>query len=220
MTEPGGRAPGPFEEHLREAIALNSTRAPLYATLSAGRSRRISRTLLWSERALLPVARWFDRRAEPYHRAGIPLLHDVFVSMEGTPAFLPRLGPVPGPPRLRPDGRAAGREVARAFRAAGFDGAAATLARHLGALEEEPEFHCMLRHLLESTRRIALVAPGLHRLAGRRGLASPLPLLSRLLRVHLWGCGAAGRLDRLALPLQADGLPILCRDVPPIPPYP
>jgi hypothetical protein len=220
MTEPGRRAPGPFEEHLREAIALNTARAPLYAALSAGRSRGISRTLLWSEHALLPVALWFDRRAEPYHRAGIPLLHDVFVSMEGTPAFLPRRGPVPAPPLLRPDARATGRDVARAFRAAGFGGAAAALDRHLGVLEEEPEFHCMLRHLLESMRRIALVAPGLHRLAGRRGLDSPVPLLSRLLRIHLWGSGAAGRLDRLALPLQAEGLPILRRDVPPIPPYP
>src|SRR5215207_3680309 len=78
---------GPFEHHLREAIALNRERAPRYAALSDGASRPISRGLIAAEYLLLPVARWFDRRAASYHRAGIPLLEDLFVPMALTPAF-------------------------------------------------------------------------------------------------------------------------------------
>jgi hypothetical protein len=43
--------------------------------------------------------------------------------------------------------------------------------------------------------------------------------LSRLvLRLHLFTLGDAAKLDALAAPIQARGIPILCQDVPPIAP--
>jgi len=77
--------PGVFEGHLREAIALNRARAPVYARLSQGRSRVVSEALILAERATLPLARWYDTRARPYHDAGVPLMPSMFVSMEGLP---------------------------------------------------------------------------------------------------------------------------------------
>nr|MBA2571563.1 hypothetical protein [Gemmatimonadota bacterium] len=72
---------GAFETHLREAIALNRERLPLYAQLTDGASLPISRRLIRAELLALPLARYFDRRAQPYERAGIPLLSEAFVSM-------------------------------------------------------------------------------------------------------------------------------------------
>ncbi|MBA4158227.1 MAG: hypothetical protein H0X65_12220 [Gemmatimonadetes bacterium] len=211
------RTPGAFERHLLEAVELNRHRAPLYAQLTNGQSRAISRSLIRYERLLIPVARWFDRRAEPYHRAGVPLLEEAFVSMERTPEWLPYREPSSYRPRLRPRGGRIAREVRRAFRQRGFPGAAAALERHLGLLATEPSYHCMLRHLLESTLRITVLAPEHDRLARELGLRSPLGISSRLLRLHLCGCGSSVRLDARAAPLQARGIALIGQDVPPVP---
>ena len=209
---------GPFEHHLREAIALNRERAPRYAALSAGASRPISRGLIAAEYLLLPVARWFDGRAAPYHRAGIPLLEDLFVPMERAPAF--------GSIHLESDDgpRASGvrpvamrRRVSRAYREAEFAGAASALAEELSALSAAPHTDCLVRHLLESALRLATLAPHHVARCAEQGLPSPAPLLARLLRMHLWGFTSAAVLDRRARPLQLRGIPILAQDLPPIP---
>ena len=208
---------GPFERHLREAIALNRERAPRYAALSGGASRIISRRLIAAEYALLPVARWFDRRAAPYHRAGIPLLESLFESMTLAPAFaaaevtgrsvtkLPRLRTAP-----------IKRRVWRAYRDGTFKEAAKALESELSQLASSPASNALVRHLLASAQRVATLAPGHESLALERGLASPTPLLARLFRLHLLGLRTAAALDWRAHPLQSSGIAILAQDLPPI----
>ena len=111
------RGTGGFERHIREAIDLNQHRAPLYAEASGGLSLVVSRGLIRRERALLPLARWLDRRAERYHRAGIPLMDELFVPMSGALPSLARTDP--STPTLP---RPAGRELARRVRAASRKG--------------------------------------------------------------------------------------------------
>jgi hypothetical protein len=206
----------PFEHHLQDAIALNRERAPRYAALSSGTSRPISRALIAAEWMLLPVARWFDRQAAPYHADGIPLLESVFVPMAGAPAFgsvqlvsdAEPSGPAPRPAAIR-------RRVRRAYRAAAFPGAASALAGELALLA--PHGNWLVRHLLESAQHLATLAPDHIERCQERGLPSPVPLLARLLRLHLWGLAPAAALDRRARPLHARGVPILAQDLPPIP---
>jgi hypothetical protein len=209
---------GPFEHHLREAIALNRARAPRYAALSAGASRPISRGLIAAEYLLLPVARWFDHQAAPYHRAGIPLLEDLFVPMDRAPAFGSiHLVSGDGPRGSAVSPAATRRRVSRAYREGAFAGAASALAHELSALAGAPHTDCLVRHLLESALRLATLAP--HHIArcAEHGLPSPAPLLARLLGMHLWGLTSAAALDRRARPLQLRGIPILAQDLPPIP---
>ena len=212
---------GPFELHLREAIALNRSRTAHYAALSGGASRPISRALVGAELLLLPLARWYDRRAARYARAGVPLLGEIFVPMTRVPA-LER--PDRAPP---PSGRHGGAVRASAIRArvraamrrGSFDAAAAALDLELARLGPGSGTDCLARHLLESARRVAQVAPSSLAAARARGLPSPAPMLRSLLRLHLLGLGAASMLDRRARPLQVRGIPILERDLPPIPPW-
>ena len=209
---------GAFEQHLRDAITLNRARAPRYAQLSGDASLPISRALIAAESALLPVARWFDSAAEPFHEAGIPLLHDIFVPMSTAPAFVEsRLMSAAAQvvPRARP--KDIRRRVRRAYREGSFPAAAAVLDEELAVLALEPEANCLLRHLLESAARLAVLAPEQIAMAQSRGVRSPVPILSRLLSLHLWGLGAANALDRRALPLQRRGIAILAQDLPPIP---
>ncbi len=75
----------------------------------------------------------------------------------------------------------------------------------------------MVRHVLESTARIAYLAPRHERIAKEKGLTkSPAGLSWKLVKLHLQALKLAGGLDTQAAPLQAAGVPILCRDVPPI----
>lgn len=210
---------GPFERHLRDAIALNRERAPRYAELSRGTSQGISTALIGAELALLPVARWFDAAARPYHAAGIPLLEEVFVPMSNAPAFEEsRLMSAAAHVVSFKRPRAIRLRVRRAYREGSFNAAAEVLEDELALLAVEPETNCLLRHLLESAYRLALLAPTRVTQAQARGLRSPAPLLGRLLALHLWGLRAANALDRRALPLQRRGIAILTQDLPRIPP--
>jgi hypothetical protein len=210
---------GPFERHLREAIALNRERAPRYAALSRGQSRGISNALIGAEIGLLPLAKWFDAAARPYHAAGIPLLEDLFVSMANTPSFQDsRLMSAAAQVVSLKRPRAIRQRVRRAFRAGSFAAAAAVLDEELTLLAVDPEANCMIRHVLESAHRLTLLAPEQVEQARARGLRSPAPLLRRLLALHLWGLRAANALDRRALPLQRRGIAILAQDLPRIPP--
>lgn len=199
-----------------EAIALNEARAPRYSSLTGGASLAISRRLILSERALLPVARWFDRRTRRWECAGIPILGEIFVPMDTAPAFAERGSEIRGHGNAPLDGTVRHR-VMRAYRDAGFAGAALALRAAIDALSAEPGMDCLMRHLLESAYRLAMLAPRQIDGARERGLASPRWLLSLLLRLHLWGLGRARDLDARARPLQARGIPILAQDLPPIP---
>lgn len=207
---------GPFEQHLRDAIELNALRAPRYAALSGGASLVISRRLILAERALLPVAHWFDRRARRWEEAGIPLLESVFVPMSTSPRFgapgetTAVHGTPPRPSAVR-------RRIGAAFGAGGFEGAAAAIAAELESMRGNPGADCLVRHLLESAQRLTVLSAEHVRVARERGLPSPAWLLALLLRLHLWGLGAASDLDARARPLQARGIPILANDLPPIP---
>jgi hypothetical protein len=211
---------GPFERHVREAIALNLQRAPLYSDLSGGASEAVSRRLIRTERRILPLARWLARRAEPFERAGVPILEDVFVSMAQAPAFLELMSVAPSRAASAPSAGRTRQSVAAAFREDGFVGAAAVLDRELERIAVPAEHWCMYRHMLESALRICTLAgPHAQRAAGL-GLPSPLWISRLLLRLHFLGLGEAVRLDSLAYPIQRRGIPILYRDLPTISPWP
>ena len=208
---------GPFERHLREAIALNRERAPRYAELSGGASRIISRRLIAAEYALLPVARWFDRRAAPYHRVGIPLLESLFESMALAPAFV--AAPVTSRSAtafVRLPTAPIRRRVWRAYRDGQFPDVVRALEHELAKLAASHAPNALVRHLLQSAQRLATLAPRHEALALERGLASPAPIQARLLRLHLLGLRIAAGLDWRAHPLQSKGIAILAQDLPPI----
>jgi hypothetical protein len=208
-----------MEHHLREAIALNRERMPLYAAETGGRSRGVSRRLIRSERLGLIAAWSIDRRAKPWLDRGVRVVCDDFVPMAWTPPFARRSGDPP--PSLaeyaEPDVGAIRRDARRALRSGGFPAASVVLERELDALAGTPAFHCMVRHLLESALRVANLAPRHAERARTVGMDSPERISRTLVDLHLHALGEAAALDRAAAPLQAEGVPIVCRDVPPIP---
>jgi hypothetical protein len=210
---------GPFERHVREAISVNRARAPVYAALSGGRSRVISEPLIAVERLIGPLARAFDRRAIPYHEAGVPLLELAFVPMDGLPPAERVTPPALAPDRDERARGAMNSAIRRSVDRAALLDLLPLLDRALECLTSE-SVDALRRHLLESIRRLATIAAPMERLAAAASLPSPEHELRALARWHGRALPLGDHLDDLARPLQRCGIPILVHDLPRIPAWP
>ncbi len=210
-----------FREHLREAIAINKARRPIYAQLSNFHSIEISDRLIAGEQ-LAKFASYlfhnFDAQAEVYQQKGINIVCDEFISMSLTPKFS-SYGPLPHPDlrgfrELDPYG------IRRSLVRAMDDGYPQTVkvARQwISEIEKtDARFNCMTRHLLESVGRIAKFAPKHIQKAKALGLKSPAGISDAMISSHILMLPESVAIDNLAAPIQAQGIQILCQDVPPI----
>lgn len=200
---------------------MNKKRRPLYIKLTNYQSREISERLIAGEQ-LAKFGSYlfynFDGDAEIYQRNGINIVCDEYVPMALTPAFQ-EVSPLPHPDlryfkeldayRLR-------KRIVRAQRK-GYDELVATARAIIHEIETPQKgFNCMTKHLMESIGRIAKFAP-IHAASAReKRLPSPLSLSDRMISAHLIMLPEAIEVDVLAAPLQANGVAILCQDVPPI----
>lgn len=211
-----------FAAHVREAIALNRARCPIYSAMSGGVSEDASRALIWSERLTLPWAALLDLRARRFGRRGIGVIRDEFVPMSGA-------RPPTAPPRYRgvADDDQADRLCAVVRRA--WDAVDAALGgddlegaaragragvRAVARLEAEQGCHWALtKHVLEQIARsaslgarYAVVSDG-----ATRGLTKTL--------VRSMGLGLlrTARIDRDAQQAHALGVGVVVNDLPPIP---
>ncbi len=187
--------------------------------MSGGRSRKLSQMLIATELASLPVAWYLEWYAQEFRDAGIPLLELDFVDMKLAPKFSSeKLPPIPASVPYRAVPRAAWKkEIDRLVKAEDFAGLHGQLEGWVKELGQEPRFHVMVRHVLESAARIAWLAPQYEKLAKEKGLkSSPLWISKRMLYLHAQSLWISDQLDSLAMPMQRDGIPILLNDVPPI----
>jgi len=211
-----------MREHLVEARIHDEERKPLYMALTDGASLEISRLLINYATLALPFADLIDSMSVPWQEKGICIGCEEFMSMDLTPPFQDHFQG--GPPSLTDfqlqDGIELARTLLQTFQQESFTGLSAALEEKLAELHETPKFHCMIRHLLESLLRISNLAPLHQRDAEELGLESTTDISTILVDLHLLVFDQAANADRLAAPLQAGDVPIICQDVPYIPPYP
>lgn len=205
--------------HVYEAMLLNQLRKPLYAELTNGRSLMVSETLIAFEKDLILKSRMADLAALPFQWAGVQIVCEDYISMNEAPVF--RTHYSQGPPRLEdfiPVKVSSVKDSLQVLLDAGdFKSVEIVANDRVLALEAEPRFNCMMRHFLESIRRVAGLA-SIHNEKAREKLGVGSVYLSKMMvKGHLRVLDKASALDRLAAPLQAAGVPILCQDVPSIP---
>jgi len=208
-----------FSTHLQEAIASNVERAARYSELTDGRSDAISKSLTWSERLSILPALGVEASARPLQEAGIPILCTDFVSMKTTPAFQDKFEfPFPKEEEFqKPPMEEWKTELTLKLKKDGPESLHAVCLEYLKKIEKPQGFHCLVRHVLESIARVSFLAPQYVKLAKEKGVsASPEAVSRSLLSLHILSLKLASDLDVKAAPLQAEGIPILCQDVPPI----
>ncbi len=209
---------GALERHLREAMSINTKRMPIYAEMSGGRSLPYSRQLIRNERLAAFLSRPVDWYARRYQRAGVPIVVDDYVSMHLAPDLRPmRPDEIPSLEALRrPNAAAVVRDLKVAYRRGGFAALRPVLQAEIDRVHAPAAFLCMYRHLLESMRRIAYLAPKHDALAREKGVGSTLGFSWFLLRSHFSLLVRSVDFDLAVAPLQAEGVPFLYLDLPPI----
>jgi hypothetical protein len=202
-----------MSRHIHEAMLLNQERKPQYAALTGGKSIPVSETLMDYEKALIIQSRLADLVALPFQWTGSSIMCAEFVSMSETPPF--RTHYEVGAPNIMNFHPASWREIGTSLQGAvknnDFQMVKTIADRQIVELEKEPRFNCMMRHFLESIRRIAGLAPSY-----KYGTF----ISKRLLLGHLNDFELVAEIDQRAAPVQASGVPIICQDVPHIPPAP
>ncbi|MFT6144987.1 MAG: hypothetical protein ACJAZO_003917 [Myxococcota bacterium] len=212
---------GPFETHLREAIALNTGRRELYASVTDGANRSLSTVLITTEATTLPVAMWLDARARPFNDRGIPIVEADFVPMHPLPAWDAPISfmSVASPHALWTvaanlrELRRTGRRWARRDAFVAIAEATAHALDQVIHIEQAEQSHfAMTRHLLESLGLAAVHAEDyVHQDPKTTSLARDL------VRLQLVGLRLAVGLDGRAQQLHKRGIGIIVNDVPAIP---
>ncbi len=204
-------------QHLSEAIELNRTRLPLYAARSDGQSRAISQLLIAGERLGLLTAKPLEALERPLRDDGVSILCEDLMPMRLTPEYQAISQPAFTMDFVADTTTSARTEVLAAWKLGGYSALEETADTWLQRLGNDGPYHCMVHHLLSSVARGAALAPGQ---IVRAEAHSKGPLAKKVIDTFLWEqielLSLARKIDQLAAPLQAEGLSIICGDVPPI----
>ncbi len=211
-----------FETHIRDAIEVNRQRLPLYSRLTNGESEKVSKKFILNQHLVLPITWYVDWRARTFQQKGIPIVCLDMVSMRLAPTFRERSEVEPQPlfEFHTPDVKKIRQMARTAYLKGSFEEASRVISKEVRRLQAIPTYHCMLRHMLESALRCSNLAPRYIEKAKQSRMKSPADLSWFLIRLHLMALGGCAELDALAAPLQAQGIPIIGQDVPPIAPLP
>lgn len=206
------------QEHLLRAMKLNRERQPLYARITANQSLPVSKALLQFEDELLTEAPLADIASLIYQLAGVPLLCREYVSMDLVPAFRSHSPlPVPNLKDFRAvDIQRLSQELKTATTQENFPQIVLITRNWLAALSTQPQFHCLTRHFIESIGRAAALAPEQNALAKHRLHIPSLAISKAFIKGHLSKLKRTESIDELAAPIQSQGVPIICQDIPPI----
>lgn len=202
-----------ISKHIHEAIALNQERLPLYAAVSEGRSRAISRALLNLENLVLATLPLIERPAEKYQTQGVPLFCLDVVPMSDTPEFVEK-ATLPVDEFVPFNGLRLSLSLAQSVVRRDNDQLEQRLVTALDTLNQNKNFNCMTRHLLESILRSVRLTPVYRQMSAKKGLRDPSPLLRILINTQISALGLASHLDEQAAELNAEGIPVICNDLP------
>ncbi|MGE0173312.1 MAG: hypothetical protein AB7T49_11015 [Oligoflexales bacterium] len=205
-----------YSQHIEDAMRTNTTRKPIYEKLTGGKSTAVSDTLLYSESQLLTSAAQLDAAANPWRKAGVPVLCLDFVSMSHLPEFQEKVDAQLPDKYLPPMTEEEHAELSKTESIATIGEKADQM---LQTLENGGTVHCMYRHVLETVRRSAQLTPYYREQALAKGLADTDSLMNSFVRFAVQSLAPAAKLDHLAFEVHKMDVPIICQDVPDIPPF-
>jgi len=207
-----------FKRHLQEAINLNTERMPLYSELTNGDSLRYSKKLISDERMALWWAWIFDRVGDKYQAKGVPFMKAEFVEMSLVPEFSNCY-----PSNInyqialqKVEIKNFSSQLKNEIKKDKFESIIQTCNEFLDDLHKQPHVYCMLRHVIESLRRIAYLIPVHQKKCDQLNLSFPIIYSVILLKIHRLVLGRSKELDEAIAPIQIAGVPFLFQDLPPI----
>lgn len=212
---------GHFEQHIVDAITINSERKAYYQQKTQGKSTWLSLLLIWSERMTIALARYFDKAALPFNQRGIAVVEADFVPMDDikvkeTEPIYRKIAS----PEQRQEVllwlKQLQKQAKPALKQGNYKAVAdltAQLLQKLHDYEQQTQCHyAMTIHLLESLGFAAL-----HAVQYIQQDVQVETLCRRLVAIQVLLLTGGIFYDRLAQPCHAQGAGILLNDVPVIP---
>ena len=202
--------------HLQEAIEINTDRMPRYAKLSDGQSIPFSKKLIRYEKMALWGAWIFDRVGDKLQAQGIPYMKSEFIEMSLTPDFSPTYPKEIdfNRPLKKIDISPYSKDIKRLISKGDIEGIVQSSNKILHDLEEQKHVYCMLRHIIESLRRIAYLIPIHEVKCEKLQIKAPSSYSYFLLKMHRWTLNQSMSIDEAIAPIQVSGVPILFQDLP------
>jgi hypothetical protein len=203
-----------FSLHVRESIEINSTRKPIYSQLTQGRSDKIFNFLIGAERLSLIPAAYYDWKAKKFQKKGVPLFCYEFMSMNSSQDFNPKTMIIPKETFEPFDWKTYEGKLKDSLNKKDAVEIKKISLEAIKALSAYPNYYCMLRHMLESIYRFAYFLPIQEHASRDVGLGSPAKLTFGLIKLHLLSLVSAYQTDLWSAPIQKEGIPILCSELP------
>jgi hypothetical protein len=206
-----------FQAHLHEAIKTNRERRDLYAELSNGKSRHLTRMLIIAEKLGLIMAKYFDAKALEFQEQGMTIVCDELLSPRSVPEFVAMTPPVGEVPEkfISVDGKKLRRQLKKARQEKGVVEVARITEEVLNNLAVRPSFNCLIRNDLTTILKTARLLERHENQALENAVDGDvrklsLALLDRVIAI----LPMVDNLDRDAFPLQKMGIAMICQDFP------
>lgn len=203
--------------HIQEALELNHNRKKVYSLLSEKKSEPISNAMIKMENELLLQMKVADFYTLHWRRMGIGLLCDEIIEMNQTPAFRASYHDKDPLQPMTLNAWDLQKTIQQLMSQDDFEGLEIWSHQQVLELQAEPRANCLTRHFLESIRRAAGLAPLHAKKAAEQNLNTTRWVSRQFILRHSKLLPESVRIDQMAYPLQKQGLPIICQDVPYIP---
>ena len=205
-----------FQAHLLEAIHTNTERKQLYANLTDGKSKKITRELLLAERLGLVMAYYFDMRSRPFQVKGMTIMCDELISSRSVPEFQSYAAPRGFVPEtfIPVNGRALKKILKKALKEKGLEEVGRITQEKLNELAKRPSFNCLMRNdlttIVNTSRLTKLHMQEAKALGLKSSQSLSLALLNRVIAILPF----VDDIDRRVFPMQKAGIPMICQDFP------
>lgn len=206
-------------EHLLEAIEINKIRKPLYAKLSHNRSKKISNAMIAAERLSLMSSIPLDSISKYWIKRNVPVMVHEFMPMSLIPEFKEQFDNSDGILNIFPNinTKKMEKDLYQVYKTKDYEMLSKLADKFIQEMNTFSKHLCVVRHVLESIRRAAILTQMHIDRAAQNNVRSPEKfcrylLLSQIKIIHL-----SKPIDKWAHPIQKDGIPILFQDVPYIP---
>lgn len=204
---------GYFTDHVKESIVINKERKIIYSQMTQGKSDLALKKLIALEKIMLPFSMVYDLRASWYQKRGVPVFKDEFVPMISHPENDPG---VPAPEtgiRMIP-WESYQKELKILIRKKDRQKLLSRSLEIIHEMESQKQYWCLVRHLVESIYRIAWFLPTRIEEARIKRIKSPENLIWDVIEFHLIGFPLFSKVDLKAAPVQEEGVPMICSELP------
>lgn len=203
-----------FGTHIKESISINTERRKIYAELTDGRSDPIFNKLISAEYVTLAPAAYFDLKALPYQKNGMPLFCHEFMSMIRTPKFDPSTRIIPKEQFKPFDLKFYKKRLVEAIKNESVAEVKKVAVEALLELKKQPNYYCFTRHFVESIYRFAYFTPIRSQEAEEMELKDPKKMMFSIMKLHTVALNICHDIDLMSQPIQMSGIPILCTEIP------